>query len=390
MFSGLIEGIIGLIFTIFQSTASGIIQLFFPQLSDAHRHFRENWKRYATFSLYAFLTLSFLGGLFLFCLLSAFFFNSWLSFGMQIQRFDVDFDMARQNGLKWGYDAPSIEDSQFEDDLNEFILSKESASSFGSFNHRDSHYHFEDDSDYSEFMSTIKKSKKEILKLKNKLKSQAADSMRCVQKAAISANLRPAVDFTMSISFVTPESHYQRLEANTPLQITIGDRRIIKPIPTPSRSYLLSTLRTIFYSPYLILGLMPETNDIEISLYGGANQPFKSEVAENVIELLVESCDLQILDAMLVVTPTKGWFQSALARFPLIFLFLTASIFNVLALVGISLSGLVYVRLSSSSPSPVVTKESSSQKKDANSNVEDISLRRESDSWSECSESPVS
>ena len=104
MFSSLLEGAIGLILTIFQSTASGIIQLFFPQLSDAHRHFRENWKRYATFSLYAFLILSFLGGLFLFCLLAAFFFNSWLSIGMQIQRFDVDFDMARQNGLKWGYE----------------------------------------------------------------------------------------------------------------------------------------------------------------------------------------------------------------------------------------------------------------------------------------------
>jgi len=220
------------------------------------------------------------------------------------------------------------------------------------------------------------------------LKSQAADSMRCVQKAAISANLRPGVEFTMSISFVTPESHYQRLEANTPLQITIGESRIIKPIPTPSRSYLLSTFRTIFYSPYLILGLMPETNDIEISLYGGANKPFKSEVSEHSIELLVESCDLQILDATLVVTPTKGLFQSALARFPLISLFVTASIFNVLALVGISLSGLVYVQLSST-PSSVATKSSSS--KDPNSNVEDISsLRRESDSWSECSESPVS
>lgn len=75
---------------------------------------------------------------------------------------------------------------------------------------------------------------------------------------------------------------------------------------------------------------MPETNDIEISLYGGANKPFKSEVYEHSIELLVESCDLQILDATLVVTPTKGLFQSALARFPLISLFVTASIFNVL------------------------------------------------------------
>ncbi len=109
-----------------------------------------------------------------------------------------------------------------------------------------------------------------------------------------------------------------------------GESRIIKPIPTPSCSYLLSTFRTIFYSPYLILGLMPETNDIEISLYGGANKPFKSEVSEHSIELLVESCDLQILDATLVVTPTIGLFQSALARFPLISLFVTASIFNVL------------------------------------------------------------
>ena len=104
MFSSLLEGAVGLILTIFQSAANGLIQLFFPQLSDAHSHFRENWKRYATFSLYAFLTLSFLAGLFLFCLFAAFFFNSWLSTGMQIQRFDVDFDLARQNGLKWGYE----------------------------------------------------------------------------------------------------------------------------------------------------------------------------------------------------------------------------------------------------------------------------------------------
>jgi hypothetical protein len=76
---------------------------------------------------------------------------------------------------------------------------------------------------------------------------------------------------------------------------------------------------------------MPETNDIEISLYGGANKPFRSEVAENEIELVVESCDLQILDATLVVTPTKGWLQSVLARFPLISLFVTASFFNVLS-----------------------------------------------------------
>ena len=104
MLSGFIEGIIGLIFSLFQSVATGIIQLFFPQLSEVHKHFQENWKRYATFALYAFLTASLLGGLFLFCLLLAYFFNSWLSFGMQIQRIDVDFDMARENGLKWGYE----------------------------------------------------------------------------------------------------------------------------------------------------------------------------------------------------------------------------------------------------------------------------------------------
>ena len=49
-----------------------------------------------------------------------------------------------------------MEDSQFEEDLNEFILSKESASSFGRDRDSSRYHHYEDDDSYSEFIDTIK------------------------------------------------------------------------------------------------------------------------------------------------------------------------------------------------------------------------------------------
>jgi hypothetical protein len=79
-----------------------------------------------------------------------------------------------------------------------------------------------------------------------------------------------------------------------------GQSSVIKPIPTPSRSYLLSTFRTIFFSPLLVMGIMPETNEIEVSIFGGSNRPFRSINKTDEIDFIIESCDLQVLDAKVI------------------------------------------------------------------------------------------
>ena len=77
----------------------------------------------------------------------------------------------------------------------------------------------------------------------------------------------------------------------------LGEKTVTKPIPTPSRSYLLSTLKTLVLAPLMVIGAMPETNEIEISIWGGANRPYISPNSSEIITFTVESCELQILNA---------------------------------------------------------------------------------------------
>ena len=82
-----------------------------------------------------------------------------------------------------------------------------------------------------------------------------------------------------------------------------------KPIPTPSRSYLLSIFRTLFYAPLLVIDALPETAEIEISIWGGSNRPFNSPDATGSVEFVIESCDIQILNAKV---PCFGYVYAAL------------------------------------------------------------------------------
>jgi len=126
-----------------------------------------------------------------------------------------------------------------------------------------------------EASNLIKKQNERIAQLRKELQSQQLEQ-RCVQRALPRLALIPNYDYTVSMVITTPESHHDRLKANTPLWTKIGSETVTKPIPTPSRSYLLSTFRTLFFSPLLVIGAMPETNEIEISIWGGANRPFNS------------------------------------------------------------------------------------------------------------------
>ena len=49
--------------------------------------------------------------------------------------------------------------------------------------------------------------------------------------------------YSVSLVLTLPETHYDRLTANTPMYVGIGSKELMRPIPTPSRSYFLSVSR---------------------------------------------------------------------------------------------------------------------------------------------------
>lgn len=402
----IIERIFGIIFSILQYFTSGAIGAFFPQLNDMNAYLQEHWKKYATYVLYFFVLGSVLSLLFTFCLILAYCVNSWVMAGMNIKRIEVDFDMARIEGLKWGYAPLEFSNSKIEDEIQELILTKEKANSFhnrwtdpqGERKDDNRHNHYESyDNSHSEFMDTLKNSQKEIQKLKKQLKKQSADSMRCVQRSVVDMKLHTGYAYTMTLTMVTPETHYHRLEANTPLRTIIENSTTVKPIPTPSRSYMLSTFRTIFFAPLLILGVIPETNEIEVSIYGGANRQYVPKSSLSFIELVVESCDLQILDANLLIIPGRSFIQTILARFPIASVFLTATILNGLAILSFSIGGLMYFhcrkivdsKKNAALIDPVVEDITATPVNTIDSPLtsqKSFPLDTNSDSWSECSD----
>ena len=56
------------------------------------------------------------------------------------------------------------------------------------------------------------------------------------------------------------------------------------------------------------MGIMPETNEIEVSIFGGSNRPFRSINKTDEIDFIIESCDLQVLDAKVIfLNKLRGW-----------------------------------------------------------------------------------
>ena len=65
-------------------------------------------------------------------------------------------------------------------------------------------------------------------------------------------------------------------------------------VPPPTGT---STLKTLALAPLMVIGAMPETNEIEVSIWGGANRPYISPNSSEIITFTIESCELQVLNA---------------------------------------------------------------------------------------------
>ena len=109
------------------------------------------------------------------------------------------------------------------------VISKEEASGFNSRwsgKSRDYNEQIPDDKYWENYeqlenIKTIKKQKEEIKKFKQALKIQS-ESLRCVQRADPQLVLIPDFEYTISMIITTPETHYERLKANTPLTTSLG------------------------------------------------------------------------------------------------------------------------------------------------------------------------
>ena len=85
--------------------------------------------------------------------------------------------------------------------------------------------------------------------------------------------------------------------------------------------------RTIVLMPFLLIGMIPETNEIEINLWGGSSSPsIQLYNSNNEMIFIVESCQLQILDASILITPKLTTFQQIISKFPFFSIFIIASL----------------------------------------------------------------
>jgi len=310
--------------------------------------------------------------------------------------------MAMVQGLTWG--KPKIPDLE-----PEMVISKEEASGFNSrwsgktrnYNEQISDDKYWENYEQLENIKTIKKQKEEIKKFKQALKIQS-QNLRCVQRADPQLILIPDFEYTISMIITTPETHYERLKANTPLTTSLGEKTVTKPIPTPSRSYLLSTLKTLVLAPLMVIGAMPETNEIEISIWGGANRPYISPNSSEIITFTVESCELQILNAQMIVAPNLSMFQYFISRFRFTTIFIIAVLLEAITLLLLAVCGLIYLNYNWTSPTPDLNepekiiediKETSSTESSEKRNLRhrgrshSNASENVSDSWSEVNDS---
>jgi len=345
----LIETAVGFLLGITQSVCGSVLAYCFPQVLTMEEHIRDNWRRYVMFILYTVAVMSIFTLVFLASLVVAFILHGKISAGLNIHYVDIDFNMEMIPGAQWG------KSHHLRNEDDDDFISKEEASSFQSRwttkDRRTRNTVYEEvsgtycETTNEEASNMIKKQNERIAELRKELQSQQS-LQRCVQRANPGLALIPNYDYTVSMVITTPETHHDRLKANTPLWTKIGSETVTKPIPTPSRSYLLSTFRTLFFSPLLVIGAMPETNEIEISIWGGANRPFNSPNQTETIEFVIESCDLQVLNAKIVVAPSITSIQLFISRFRLTSIFLIAVVLDTFAVMATCLMLLAYFYIS--------------------------------------------
>ena len=83
--------------------------------------------------------------------------------------------------------------------------------------------------------------------------------------------------------------------------------------------------------PLLLLGIVPETNEIEINLWGGYSSPLIASVDEE-FTFTIHSCKLQVLGAHLIITPHLSILERLLTRFPLLSILSLATVLQALTI----------------------------------------------------------
>jgi len=238
-----------------------------------------------------------------------------------------------------------------------------------------------DDEDYESHYETV-------YDKYEKQHSKKAIEKRCIQRAEKNFNIIPGTSYSASIILTLPDAHYERLTANTPLYAAQGQSSVMRPIPTPTRSNILSVARTLFTLPLLLFGIVPETNEVEINLWGG-NSHSLMITEESHFTFIIESCALQILDASVIITPHLSILERFLTRFPFFSILCIATILQSIS-IGLFSAILIYYFQPSFVTSyfdrnveNIVREESESENE-----VENLEkLRRSVDSWSELQES---
>jgi len=303
--------------------------------------------------------------------------------GLRLQHEGVEFEMDMISGKYWGeYDAAR--------QCDEFTDEKSSKSFFSQKLSQEKLDELYDEELYRESDYSKGKSERKS-KVKNQCKRSPLEK-RCIQRARKHLKVNDQTHYTTSVVLTLPDSHYERLTANTPLYVAYGDNKVIRPIPTPTRSRILSITRTIFTLPLLLFGIIPETNEIEISLWGGDSDPLFIQDRNDDFELIIESCALQILDCSIIVTPHLSTFERFLTRFPFFSILLLATILQSGTMIFWSTVLIYFFRpqLISSIFHPSSNIEEipiNTSDEDDDQQQEPIKLRRSVDSWSELQES---
>jgi len=140
--------------------------------------------------------------------------------------------------------------------------------------------------------------------------------------------------------------------------------------------------------PLLLVGAIPETNEVEINLWGGDAPALILDGTDTNMNFIIESCSLQILDAYVIVTPTLSLLQRFISRFPFLFIVCLATFLQAITILTLSLIGLYFLKIKGNTQLFPVKAEKT-QIDLPKKKVEDLKpdSDRENDSWSECHDS---
>jgi len=282
----ILDSLIHFAISLVNSIVGAIISYFAPNYQSKTEQVR-NYIRYGLYALVGWIVLSFA---FLINLLIGWCIHSAMISGLRLQHEGIEFEMAFLPGQNW----------DFED---EFYIDEKQSKSFFSRKH-------EDDDDFNE-------SFKEFLYESSKRPQKRSIKQRCVQTATKHVSLLGETHYSAALVLTLPETHHERVQANTALRVKHATFTRTRPIPTPTRSSILATTRTLLHLPLLLLGIVPETNEVEVNLWGGDSPSMFASVDEP-ITFTIESCKLQILRAHLIITPHLSIVERLLTRFPLL------------------------------------------------------------------------